>query len=52
METWQMLEILKEELGAETLLQEVFNYFGNWDMEDCFKSIAKDYEVELELEEE
>lgn len=50
MEAWEMLERLTEELGADTLLQEIFNYFSTWDMEDCFKSIARDYEVELEEE--
>lgn len=48
MEAWEMLEKLTEELGADTVLQEILNYFSCWDMEDCFNSIANDYDIELE----
>lgn len=52
MEAYEIYELLKEELGTEDLLEAVYQYFGNWGMEPCLRSIASDYDIELEPEEE
>ena len=52
METYEIFELLKEELGADDLLDAVYQFFGGWSMEDCLRDIASDYDIELEPEEE
>lgn len=52
MEAYEIYELLKEELSTEDLLEAVYQYFGNWGMEPCLRSIASDYDIELEPEEE
>lgn len=50
MEFYKLEELMIEELGYETLYNNVSGYFGQWQMEDCLKSIANDFDIQLEEE--
>lgn len=52
LEGYEIYEVLLDEFGAVNLIDEIFNYFGSWGMEDCLRSIASDYDIALDEEEE
>lgn len=52
MSTWEKFEELRELLGDEVMLNAVYQYFGDWGMEECVSSIAADYDVSFDDEEE
>ena len=52
MEYWEKFEKLREILGDETVLQEVSNYFTADQINEFCDSVATDYDLEDELNEE
>ena len=52
MEYWEKFEKLREILGDETVLQEVSNYFTADQIDEFCDSVATDYDVEDEFNEE
>lgn len=52
MSTWDKFEEMREVLGDETMLDAVYQYFGDWRMEECVESIATDYDFSFDDEEE
>lgn len=47
METWEKFEELCATLGYDTVANAVYQYFGDWGMEECVESIATDYDIDL-----
>lgn len=45
MSTYERFERLREILGDEELLENVYRYFGDWEMQDCIESIETDFEI-------
>ena len=52
MDTYEVFELLLEQLGAEELASEIYNYFGTWKMDSCLESIATDHDINIESDEE
>ena len=52
MEYWEKFEILRIKLGDETVLQEVTNYFTADQIDEFGDSVATDYDIENEFNEE
>lgn len=52
MEYWEKFEILRIKLGDETVLQEVTNYFTADQIDEFCDSVATDYDIENEFNEE
>ena len=52
LEAGEIYEVLLDEFGAVYLIDEIYNYFGGWGMEDCLRSIASDYDIDLDEEDE
>lgn len=52
MEYWEKFEKLREILGDETVLREVTNYFTSDQIDDFCDSVATDYDIENEFNEE
>lgn len=49
---YEMEKKLIEEMGKEELILSIYKYFGEWDMRDCYESIANAYDIELEEKED
>ena len=45
MTTYEKFEYLKEALTTDILLQELYNYYGEWQIESALDSIATDYDM-------
>lgn len=45
-ELWDTFCELQEILGNDTLLNNIYGYFGNYEMEKCISSIISDYDLE------
>ena len=52
MEYWEKFEILRIKLGDETVMQEVLNYFTADQIDEFCNSVAAEYNVENEFNEE
>ena len=52
MEWYEKFEKLREILGDETVLQEVSNYFTSAQIDEFCDSVATDYDIENEFENE
>ena len=52
MEWYEKFEKLREILGDETVLQEVSNYFTSIQIDEFCDSVATDYDIENEFENE
>ena len=52
MEYWEKFEKLIEILGQETVLREVTNYFTSDQIDEFCDSVANDYDIENEFNEE
>lgn len=42
---YDKLSELIEQLGEETVINELYNYFGDWDIEKAVDSISNDYDL-------
>ena len=51
MTAYEKLERLEEVLGAEGLLDNVFQWFSTSTLDECFDDIARTWDVEFEEEE-
>lgn len=45
MTTYEKFEYLKKALTTDILLQELYNYYGEWQIESAIESIATDYDM-------
>ena len=52
MEYWEKFEKLIEILGQDTVLREVTNYFTSDQIDEFCDSVANDYDIENELNED
>lgn len=50
MEYYEKFNRLREVLSDETVFTEILNYFSSHDIEEFCWSVARDYEVEYELD--
>lgn len=48
--TYDKFQRLVEILGEKEMLENVYKYFGDWKMEDCIQSIATDYDIHIQEE--
>lgn len=47
MSTYEKFEQLREIFGDASLLKELYEYFGSFDIENAIESIANDYDIEF-----
>jgi len=52
MDTYEKFMYLIENLGEDTVLSEVYNYFGTYKIDKFVESVSRDYDIEFEDEEE
>lgn len=52
MNGYDKLMNLCEILGTDTVISELYNYFGDWDIEKAVDSIGNDYDINSEEDEE
>ena len=52
MDTYDKFMYLIENLGEDTVLSEVYNYFGTYEIDNFIESVSDDYDIELEDDEE
>ena len=46
METWEKWEMLKEIMGSDDLLQELYNYISNDEIEQFIENVIELYNLE------
>ena len=50
--TYDKFQRLVEILGEKEMLENVYRYFGDWKMEDCIQSIATDFDIHIQEEDD
>ncbi len=48
METYEIFEMLCEMVGYDTLLEEVYKWFGDCQMDVCLRDIADTWDIEID----
>ena len=51
-ETFHVFMRMIEQNGEDWMLNEIYDYFGAWKMEECLKSIDNDWELGMYDDEE